>query len=41
MMGIDDGYGGTGKHNELIQHFGLTAEHIALTALELLGGNAK
>ena len=41
MMGIDDGYGGTGKHNELIQHFGLTAEHIALAALELLGGNSK
>ena len=33
MMGVDDGYGATGKHNELVQHFGLTAEHIAEKAL--------
>ena len=38
MMGIDDGYGGTGKGHELVQHFGLTAEHIAAEALDLLGG---
>jgi transketolase C-terminal domain/subunit len=38
MMGIDDGYGATGKHNELVQHFGLTAEHIAAEALDLLAG---
>ena len=36
MMGIDDGYGSTGKHNELTQHFGLTGEHIAAEALDLL-----
>ncbi len=35
MMGIDDGYGATGKHNELLQHFGLTAEHIAEKALSI------
>ena len=35
MMGIDDGYGATGKHNELVQHFGLTAEHIAEKALSI------
>ena len=35
MMGIDDGYGSTGKHNELIQHFGLTGEHIMAKALDL------
>ena len=33
MMGVDDGYGATGKHDELVQHFGLTAEHIAEKAL--------
>jgi len=38
MMGIDDGYGATGKHNELVQHFDLTAEHIAAEALDLLAG---
>lgn len=36
MMGIDDGYGGTGKHYELVQHYGLTAEHIAAAAVEML-----
>ena len=36
MMGIDDGYGGTGKGYELVQHYGLTAEHIAAAAIELL-----
>ncbi len=36
MMGVDDGYGATGKHYELTQHYGLTAEHIAATAAELL-----
>ena len=35
MMGIDDEYGATGKHNELVQHFGLTAEHIAEKALSI------
>jgi len=38
MMGVDDGYGGTGKHNELIQHFGLTAEHIAEKVLAISEG---
>ena len=36
MMGVDDSYGGTGKHYELVQHYGLTAEHIAASAIELL-----
>ena len=38
MMGVDDGYGSTGKHDELIQHFGLTAEHIAEKALTISEG---
>jgi len=38
MMGIDDGYGATGKPNELVQHFGLAAEHIAVEALDMLDG---
>ena len=36
MMGIDDGYGGTGKHHELVQHYKLAAEHLAAAAIELL-----
>ncbi len=36
MMGVDDSYGSTGKHHELTQHYGLTAEHITQTAIELL-----
>ncbi len=36
MMGVDDDYGRTGKPYELVQHFGLTAEHIAAAAVELL-----
>jgi transketolase len=38
MMGVDDGYGATGKHDELIQHYGLTAEHIAQKALTMSEG---
>ncbi|MBT5513693.1 MAG: hypothetical protein HOK25_06390 [Rhodospirillaceae bacterium] len=36
MMGVDDGYGATGAHYELVQDYGLTAEHIAETAVTLL-----
>lgn len=36
MMGVDDSYGATGKHYELVQDYGLTAEHIAETAVSLL-----
>ncbi len=36
MMGINDDYGRTGKPYELVQHFDLTAEHIAAAAVELL-----
>ncbi|MEE2699404.1 MAG: transketolase C-terminal domain-containing protein [Pseudomonadota bacterium] len=36
MMGIDDGYGDTGKHHELVQQYGLTGEHIAEKAQGLM-----
>ncbi len=36
MLGIDDAYGRTGRPNELVQHFGLGAEHIAVAAMEIL-----
>jgi transketolase len=36
-MGVDDEFGQTAKPYELVQHYGLTAEHIAETAIGLLG----
>ncbi len=36
MVGVEDRFGVSGNPWELVQHFGLTAEHIAKRALELL-----
>jgi transketolase len=36
MIGVEDRFGISGNPWELVQHFGLTAEHIAKRALELL-----
>ena len=36
MIGIEDRFGVSGNPWELVQHFGLTAEHIAKRALDLL-----
>ncbi|HUN64042.1 MAG TPA: transketolase [Candidatus Sulfotelmatobacter sp.] len=36
MIGVEDRFGVSGNPWELVQHFGLTAEHIAKRALELL-----
>jgi NAD-dependent SIR2 family protein deacetylase len=36
MIGVQDCFGVSGNPWELVQHFGLTAEHIAECALELL-----
>ena len=38
MMGVDDSYGATGKHHELVQQYELTAEHIATKAQDLMAG---
>jgi transketolase len=36
-VGMHDRFGESGKPNELLEHFGLTAKHIALAAHEMLG----
>jgi transketolase len=36
MIGVEDRFGVSGNPWELVQHFGLTAEHLAKRALELL-----
>ena len=36
-MGVNDQFGQTAKPFELVQHYGLTAEHMAETAIGLLG----
>ncbi len=36
-MGVQDQFGQTAKPYELVQHYGITAEHIAESAIELLG----
>jgi Transketolase, C-terminal domain len=36
MVGVEDRFGVSGNPWELVQHFGLTAQHIAKRALELL-----
>ena len=36
MIGVEDRFGVSGNPWELVQHFGLTAEHIAKRALDLL-----
>ena len=41
MMGVDDGYGATGKHYELTQYYELTAEHIAAAAAVAGMGNDR
>lgn len=41
MIGIENAFGQTAKPWELIQHYGLTAEHVATTALDVLGVKAN
>ncbi len=41
MLGIDDEYGRTGRPAELVQHFGLGAEHIAVVAREILASGEQ
>jgi transketolase len=36
-MGVDDQFGQTAKAYELVQHYGLTAEHMAEASIGLLG----
>ncbi|MGB9515380.1 MAG: hypothetical protein WBU20_27110, partial [Candidatus Acidiferrum sp.] len=36
MIGVEDRFGVSGNPWELVQHFGLTAEHIAKRALDML-----
>jgi transketolase len=40
-LGIRDRYGESGKPDELLHHFGLTAKHIALAAHELMEKKSK
>jgi transketolase len=40
-IGMRDRFGESGKPDELLKHFGLTAKHIALAAHELLGQHRK
>jgi transketolase len=35
-MGMNDRFGESGKPDELLKHFGLTAAHIAMTAHSIL-----
>ena len=35
-MGVDDMFGQTAKPYELVQHYGMTAEHMAEAAIDLL-----
>src|SRR5690606_21093520 len=37
-IGMRDRFGESGKPDELLEHFGLTAKHMALAAHEVLGG---
>ena len=41
MMGVEDRFGETGAPWELIKRFGLSAEHIAQKAKEMVGANKK
>lgn len=40
-IGIKDRFGESGKPDELMKHFGLTAQHIALTAHEMMDKHQK
>ena len=41
MMGVEDRFGETGAPWELIKRFGLSAEHIAQKAKEMVGRKTK
>jgi len=40
-IGIKDRFGESGKPEELLEHFGLTAKHIAMVAHELMEHPSK
>jgi len=40
-IGMKDRFGESGKPDELLEHFGLTAKHIALAAHELMDKKVK
>jgi transketolase C-terminal domain/subunit len=41
IVGIDDRFGESGEHEQLLQHFGLTSRDIATAVREVMTGKSR